>query len=59
MLTASPQAASVNPAEAHRQRADGTWFTRQRITGPAVISYSISDGAGGTTTNSVTVNVEP
>jgi hypothetical protein len=27
------------------------------VSGPVVISYSISDGAGGTTTNSVTVNI--
>jgi hypothetical protein len=51
------------PTGSQRQSCRGTpsarrrWFTPSAFTGPAVISYSISDGAGGTTTNSVTVNV--
>ena len=58
--TLSVTAASVNPAEGTVSlNADGTLaFTPAlNFTGPAVISYSISDGAGGTATSSVTVNV--
>ena len=56
----SATTASVNPAQGSVSiNGDGTLaFTpATNFAGPAVISYSISDGAGGTASSTLTVNV--